>query len=97
MGMLLEMHVWLSELETEELYHALPTYFGLAGALNEYQALETAWKEPYNVQIEKFPMLDLRKSTERRKKPSPVSFKGVFERHGKKKRITKGVKLIDKV
>jgi len=54
-GILSEMHVWLSELETEELYRELLAYFGLIGALNECQALENAWKDPYNKrEIEEF-------------------------------------------
>ena len=48
MGILSEMHVWLSELEMEQLYNELIAYFGLIGALNECQALENAWKDPYN-------------------------------------------------
>jgi len=48
MGILSEMHVWLSEVETEELYRELLAYFGLIGALNECQALKNAWKDPYN-------------------------------------------------
>jgi len=55
MGILSEMRVLLSELETEELYRELLAYFGLVGALNECQALETAWKDPYNKgEIEEF-------------------------------------------
>ena len=48
MGILSEMHLWLSELEMEQLYNELIAYFGLIGALNECQALENAWKDPYN-------------------------------------------------
>jgi hypothetical protein len=55
MGMLSEMHVLLSELETEELYRELLAYFGLIGATDECQTLENAWKDPYNRQeIEEF-------------------------------------------
>lgn len=55
MGILSEMHVWLSELDVEQLYNELITYFGLVGALNECQALENAWKDPYNRrEIEEF-------------------------------------------
>ena len=42
MGILSEMRVWLSELEMEQLYNELIAYFGLVGALNECQALESA-------------------------------------------------------
>ncbi|MBS7611889.1 hypothetical protein KEJ27_06750 [Candidatus Bathyarchaeota archaeon] len=48
MGILLEMGILLSEPEVEELYRELLAYFGLVGALNECQALEYAWKDPYN-------------------------------------------------
>ena len=55
MGILSEMHVWLSELDVEQLYNELIAYFGLVGALNECQALENAWKDPYNRrEIEEF-------------------------------------------
>ena len=55
MGILSEMHVLLSELEKEQLYNELLAYFGLIGALNECQALENAWKDPYNKsEIEEF-------------------------------------------
>ncbi|MEM0057693.1 MAG: hypothetical protein QXG58_07310 [Candidatus Bathyarchaeia archaeon] len=49
------MHVWLNETEKEQLYRELIAYFGLVGALNECQALEYAWQDPYNRQeIEQF-------------------------------------------
>jgi hypothetical protein len=55
MAILSEMHVWLSEIEAEELYHELLAYFGLIGATEECQALESAWKDPYNRrEIEEF-------------------------------------------
>ena len=55
MGILSEMRVWLSELEMEQLYNELIAYFGLIGALDECQALESAWKDPYNRrEIEEF-------------------------------------------
>ena len=55
MGILSEMHVWLSEIEAEELYHELLAYFGLIGATEECQALESAWKDQYNRrEIEEF-------------------------------------------
>ncbi len=46
--MLNEMQVWLNEIDREQLYNELLTYFGLVGALNECQALEYAWQDPYN-------------------------------------------------
>lgn len=48
MGILSEMGVLLSELEIGQLYRQLLTHFGLIGALNECQALENAWEDPYN-------------------------------------------------
>ncbi|MEM3463769.1 MAG: hypothetical protein QXL91_02805 [Candidatus Bathyarchaeia archaeon] len=42
------MHVWLKEVEKEQLYHELFAYFGLIGSINECQALERAWQDPYN-------------------------------------------------
>ena len=49
------MQVLLSEIEREQLYHGLTAYFGLIGATNECQALENAWKDPYNRhEIEEF-------------------------------------------
>lgn len=54
-AMLAEMQVWLNEIEKEHLYHELLAHFGLMGALNECEALENAWKDPYNKrQIEEF-------------------------------------------
>jgi hypothetical protein len=54
-AILSEMQVWLNEIEREQLYHELLAYFGLIGALNECQALENAWKDPYNRrEIEEF-------------------------------------------
>jgi len=43
-----EMQVWLNENEREQLYHELTAHFGLIGATAECQALEAAWKDPYN-------------------------------------------------
>jgi hypothetical protein len=54
-AILAEMQVGLNETEKEQLYHELLAYFGLIGATDECQALETAWKDPYNRrEIEKF-------------------------------------------
>ncbi|MDI6847795.1 MAG: hypothetical protein QMD23_06680, partial [Candidatus Bathyarchaeia archaeon] len=50
-----EMQVWLNEIEREQLYNELLAYFGLIGATNECEALENAWKDPYNKrEIEEF-------------------------------------------
>jgi hypothetical protein len=71
-AILAEMQVWLSEIETEQLYRELLTYFGLIGALNECQALESAWKDPYNRQeIEEFIKAWLRRKQRRKKETIP--------------------------
>jgi len=50
-----EMQIWLNEIEREQLYHELTAYFGLIGATNQCQILESAWKDPYNRhEIEEF-------------------------------------------
>jgi hypothetical protein len=46
-SILSQMRVWVSELEAEELYRELIAYFGLAGAVDECRALESAWEDPY--------------------------------------------------
>ncbi len=61
------MQVWLNETEKEQLYHELLAYFGLVGALNECQALESAWQDPYNRrEIEDFIRAWLRRKQRRR-------------------------------
>ncbi len=47
-AILSDMRIRLSELEIEGLYQELLAYFGLVGALNVCQALESAWNDPYN-------------------------------------------------
>jgi len=47
-AILSQMQVWLNQTEKETLYQELLAYFGLIGATNECQALENAWKDPYN-------------------------------------------------
>jgi len=54
-AILAEMSIWLNATETEQLHNELLAYFGLVGALNECQALENAWQDPYNKrEIEEF-------------------------------------------
>jgi hypothetical protein len=49
------MQAWLKETEKEQLYQELLHYFGLIGAIDECQALENAWRDPYNKhEIEEF-------------------------------------------
>lgn len=64
---LAEIGVMLNEIEKELLYHELLAYFGLVGALNECQALENAWQDPYNKrEIEDFIRAWLRRKQRRR-------------------------------
>ena len=54
-AILSEMQVWLNEIEKEQLHQELLYYFGLIGATEECQALDEAWKDPYNRrEIEEF-------------------------------------------
>jgi hypothetical protein len=65
-AILSEMQVWLNETEKEQLHQELLYYFGLIGATEECQALENAWRDPYNKhEIQEFIKAWLRK---RRKK-----------------------------
>ena len=60
--------------ETEQLYQELLAYFGLVGATNQCQALEKAWKDPYNRhEIEEFIKAWLKKS-KKRPQPSYLTF-----------------------
>jgi hypothetical protein len=57
-----QMFVRLSRSEQDELYRELLHHFGLVGATDECQALEYAWRDPYNRQkIEEFIRAWLRK------------------------------------
>ncbi|MEM3616678.1 MAG: hypothetical protein QXJ31_02040 [Candidatus Bathyarchaeia archaeon] len=65
-AILAEIGVMLNETEKELLYHELLAYFGLVGALNECQALENAWQDPYNKrEIEEFIRAWLRRKQRR--------------------------------
>jgi len=73
MTILSEMHVWLGEIEAEELYHELLAYFGLIGATEECHALESAWKDPYNRQeIEEFIKAWLKRRQRRKEEAKAV-------------------------
>jgi len=64
------MQVLLSDVERDQLYHELLAYFGLVGALNECQALESAWQDPYNRrEIEDFIRAWLRRKQKRKEEP----------------------------
>ena len=64
----LSSHVSLTDLENESLYTELLYFFGLIGAANECEALEAAWKDPYNKrEIEEFIKAWLKRKTRKRK------------------------------
>jgi len=66
-AILAEIGIMLNETEKEQLYHELLYYFGLVGALNECQALENAWQDPYNKrEIEEFIKAWLRRKQRRK-------------------------------
>lgn len=44
----ISFQVNLGDIDREELYNELLHYFGLAGGLNVCEALEVAWRDPYN-------------------------------------------------
>lgn len=73
-AMLADMGVLLSKPELEQLHNELLAYFGLVGALNECQALEKAWQDPYNKrEIEDF----IRAWLNRRRRKREETFIGV--------------------
>lgn len=64
----LALQLSLTDLEKESLYMELLHFFGLIGAVNECEALEVAWKDPYNRrEIEEFIKAWLRRKTRKRK------------------------------
>jgi len=59
----------LSEGDREQLYQELLYYFGLVGGLNVCEALEHAWRDPYNrSEIEDFIIAWLRKRAKKKEK-----------------------------
>jgi len=71
-AILSEMQVWLNEIEKEQLHQELLYYFGLIGATEECQALENAWRDPYNKhEIEEFIKTWLRRK--RRKEAEAIT------------------------
>jgi hypothetical protein len=63
-------HVDLGDADREQLYNELLYYFGLVGALNVCEALEHAWRDPYNrSEIEDFIIAWLRKRAKKKEKP----------------------------
>ena len=61
--------VGLNDSDKEQLYPELLYYFGLVGGLNICEALEAAWRDPYNRrEIEEFILAWLRKKAKKRQK-----------------------------
>lgn len=61
--------VALSDGDREQLYQELLHYFGLIGGLNVCEALEAAWRDPYNrSEIKDFMIAWLRKKAKKREK-----------------------------
>jgi len=63
------LDVVLSESDRERLYHELLYYFGLVGGLNVCEALEAAWRDPYNRgEMEDYITAWLRKKAKKKEK-----------------------------
>ena len=70
-----DMQILLGSLEIEQLYRELTTYFGIAGMMNECEALENAWRDPYNRrEIEEFIRAWLRRRARRVKETVTVEY-----------------------
>jgi len=66
-------HVSLGDNEREQLYQEVLYYFGLVGALNVCEALEVAWRDPYNQsEIREFILAWLRKKAKKDVKATGV-------------------------
>jgi len=63
------LNVGLSEDERGQLYQEVLHYFGLVGGLNVCEALENAWRDPYNrSEIKDFIVAWLRKRARKKEK-----------------------------
>ena len=61
--------VALSDGDRDQLYQELLYYFGLVGGLRVCEALEAAWRDPYNrSEIEEFILAWLRKKARKKQK-----------------------------
>jgi len=62
----ISFRVDLGDADREQLYNELLYYFGLAGGLNVCEALEAAWRDPYNQsEIREFILAWLRKKAKK--------------------------------
>jgi len=61
------LRIDLGDADRERLYMEILHYFGLAGGLNVCEALEAAWRDPYNRrEIEEFIKAWLRRKIKKR-------------------------------
>ena len=59
----------LNDGDKEQLYQELLFYFGLVGGLNVCEALDAAWRDPYNKsEIAKFILVWLKRKAKKRDK-----------------------------
>jgi len=63
----ISFHVVLDNADKEQLYREVLQHFGLVGGLNVCEALESAWRDPYNEsEIREFILAWLRKKAKKR-------------------------------
>jgi len=64
-----KFEVALSDGDRDQLYQELLYYFGLVGGLRVCEALEAAWRDPYNrSEIEEFILAWIRKKARKKQK-----------------------------
>jgi len=69
----IDFPVDLNDTDREQLYQEVLHYFGLIGALNVCEALEAAWRDPYNQsEIRDFILAWLRKKAKKDVKATGV-------------------------
>jgi len=69
----ISLHVVLGDTDREQLYQEVLHYFGLVGGLNVCEALEAAWRDPYNhSEIREFILAWLRKKAKKAVKETEV-------------------------
>jgi hypothetical protein len=69
----IDFHVDLHDTDREDLYNELLYYFGLVGGSNVCEALEAAWRDPYNQsEIREFILAWLRKKAKKDVKATGV-------------------------
>ena len=69
----ISFHIDLEDNDKAQLYQEVLYFFGLAGALNVCEALEVAWRDPYNQsEIKEFILAWLRKKAKKATKATGV-------------------------